>query len=236
MSDESTNDRPTNDRFDEMMRRAELDERLARLSARADRTRPDSSVNPREPRPTGRRSAARGSRRAALGLSAVSTLGLAGWMWSATAPSTDLVSASSIDTTTSAATATTDTTISTPSTTKSRAATTSTTVANSGSTGSASSSTLADGTYTGSSSATRWGPVQVQIVVSNGKITTVNVLAAPDSDRKSSSINARAVPTLTSATLTAQSAKISSVSGATYTSASYKTSLQSAIDAARAAS
>ena len=60
-------------------------------------------------------------------------------------------------------------------------------------------------------------------------------LQVPNSNSKDVSINNRAVPILVQSTLTAQSANISSVSGATYTSGSYKQSLQSAIDAARAA-
>jgi uncharacterized protein with FMN-binding domain len=92
--------------------------------------------------------------------------------------------------------------------------------------------TLADGTYTGATSTNKWGPVQVQITVANGTITSVTALQTPDADTKSVTINNRAVPTLNASALTAQSADINSVSGATYTSDSYKESLQSAIDAA----
>ena len=48
-------------------------------------------------------------------------------------------------------------------------------------------------------------------------------------------INDRAVPQLNSEALTAQSADVDTVSGATYTSNDYRRSLQSAIDAAKAA-
>ena len=54
-------------------------------------------------------------------------------------------------------------------------------------------------------------------------------------DGKSVRINERAVPQLNSEALTAQSAEVDTVSGATYTSNDYRRSLQSAIDAARAA-
>jgi uncharacterized protein with FMN-binding domain len=57
----------------------------------------------------------------------------------------------------------------------------------------------------------------------------------PDGDGKSVGINDRAVPVLDSEALTAQSARVDTVSGATYTSRGYEQSLQSAIDAARAA-
>jgi uncharacterized protein with FMN-binding domain len=95
---------------------------------------------------------------------------------------------------------------------------------------------LADGTYTGATSTNRWGPVQVAIVVSGGEITDVSVLQYPDGDGKSIAINDRALPYLIEETLSAQSADVDTVSGATYTSVSYQASLQSAIDAARAAS
>lgn len=222
----------THDTFDEMMRNADLDARLARLSARADRTRPVATPGATTGSPAKRRSAARGSRRTALGLSAVTTLGLAGWMYSAAGATTsNLASVASTTDATTATAATSGTSAATAATTATTAAGRATTSTTARST----SSTLKDGTYTGTSSTTRWGPVQVQITIAGGKITAVNVLSYPKSDNKSASINARAVPTLVQSTLTAQSSSISSVSGATYTSASYKTSLQSAIDAARAA-
>lgn len=231
----------TNETFDEMMRNADLDDRLARLSARADRTRPAATSAAPAASGRKRRSAARGSRRTALGLSAVTTLGLAGWMYStagttATNLSTIAASSDTVDTT-AATTATTATTAATTASTSrsTTASTTATTTAPAAAASTGTATTLKDGTYTGTSSSTRWGPVQVQITVSGGKITAVNVLSYPKSDNRSASINATAVPRLVQSTLSAQSANISSVSGATYTSAGYKTSLQSAIDASRAA-
>jgi uncharacterized protein with FMN-binding domain len=94
---------------------------------------------------------------------------------------------------------------------------------------------LATGTWTGAASSTRWGPVQVAVTVAAGRISAVKVLQFPNRDNKSVSINNRALPTLVSETMTAQNARVDSVSGATYTSASYRASLQSALDAARAA-
>jgi uncharacterized protein with FMN-binding domain len=205
------------------------DERLARLQARATAHRDEIAfaAPPSPPPATGpsrRRHAARGSRGAALALSAVSTLGLAGWFHQASATTTS----GSTDT---AGTATAVGTASTAATTAASGTTpTSTTAATVGS-----GTTLADGTYTGSSVSTRYGPVQVQITVSGGRIAAVDVVDYPDSDNKSASINARAVPILVQETLTSQSASVSSVSGATYTSTGYETSLQSAIDAAEAA-
>ncbi|WP_433430273.1 FMN-binding protein [Nonomuraea sp. CA-141351] len=79
---------------------------------------------------------------------------------------------------------------------------------------------------------TRWGPVQVRIALTGGKITDVQVLQAPDGNRRDIEINNRALPILQQEALSAQSAQIDSVSGATYTSDGYTRSLQSAIDRA----
>ena len=103
-----------------------------------------------------------------------------------------------------------------------------------GSSTSASTATLADGTYTGSSVNTRYGPVQVQITVAGGLITDVQAVDYPDGNGRDRQINARAIPILVSETLDAQSAEIDFVSGATYTSDGYQQSLQSALDEAAA--
>ena len=87
-------------------------------------------------------------------------------------------------------------------------------------------------TVTGSSTDTRWGPVQVEITVANGTITDVNVVDYPSGNGKDRQINARALPILVQETLDAQSADIDMVSGATVTSDGYLGSLQSALDEA----
>ena len=92
---------------------------------------------------------------------------------------------------------------------------------------------LADGTYTGDAVRTRYGNVQVQITVSGGVITEVQVPQYPNSNREDQQINARALPVLISETTSAQSASIRMVSGATYTSQGYTQSLQSALDQAQ---
>lgn len=94
------------------------------------------------------------------------------------------------------------------------------------------SSGLTDGTYLGSAANTRYGPVQVQVAISGGVITDVQVPEYPDSNGKDRQINERALPTLVSATTRAQSADVDMVSGATYTSDGYIRSLQSALDQA----
>jgi uncharacterized protein with FMN-binding domain len=72
--------------------------------------------------------------------------------------------------------------------------------------------------------------VQVQITLTGGKLTAVDVLRVPEDNPKDQQINDYAVPVLKQEALTAQSASIDSVSGATYTSDGYIRSLQSALD------
>lgn len=88
------------------------------------------------------------------------------------------------------------------------------------------------GTVTGTTSDTRWGPVQVRVTLASGKITAVDVIQEPDSNGRDQEINADAVPQLVSETMQAQNAQIDMVSGATYTSEGYVASLQSALDQA----
>lgn len=101
----------------------------------------------------------------------------------------------------------------------------------SGSSGSSSKKTVS-GTFTGSESETRYGPVEVQAVVSNGKLTNVNVLEVPDNGSYEDQIVSIALPELKSEALSAQSANIDIVSGATFTSEGYAESLQAALDKA----
>jgi uncharacterized protein with FMN-binding domain len=87
-------------------------------------------------------------------------------------------------------------------------------------------------TVDGASEMTRYGVVQVQVVITGGAITDVTALQYPQSEREDIKINSRAVPKLRAQVLAAQSAKIDGVSGATFTTDGYVTSLQSALDAA----
>ncbi|WP_273450290.1 FMN-binding protein [Streptococcus ferus] len=105
----------------------------------------------------------------------------------------------------------------------------SSTTAASSTTSDSSSSDLKDGTYTGASTSTKWGDVQVQITVKSGKITAIDVLKSPDTENKSIMINEEALPTYKSEALAAQSAEIDQVSGATETYNGFTGSLQSAI-------
>lgn len=89
-----------------------------------------------------------------------------------------------------------------------------------------------DGTWTGSIVNTRYGPVQVQVVISNAVITGVTELQLPSAEGRSVQINNRAAPILQQELLAAQSANVQNVSGATYTSEAYAKSVQSALDQA----
>ncbi len=82
----------------------------------------------------------------------------------------------------------------------------------------------------------KWGDVQVEATFApDGTLLAVTAPQTPSRDSKSVRINDRAVPQLNSEALTAQNADVDTISGATYTSNDYRRSLQSAIDAARAA-
>ena len=84
-------------------------------------------------------------------------------------------------------------------------------------------------TVTGDTVDTRWGPVQVRIAITSGKITSATAVQFPNGNGRDQEINAAAIPTLQQETVSANSANIDMVSGATYTSNGYITSLQSAL-------
>jgi uncharacterized protein with FMN-binding domain len=94
------------------------------------------------------------------------------------------------------------------------------------------SSGSATKTVTGSVAQTQWGPVQVQLSVSNGSITKVTVLQYPNGNSRDVELANYSLPTLIRETIQSQSAQIDMVSGATYTSTGYIQSLQSALDQA----
>jgi uncharacterized protein with FMN-binding domain len=79
----------------------------------------------------------------------------------------------------------------------------------------------------------KWGDVQVEATFGpDGTLIDVTALRTPDDRSKSVRINDYAVPLLNAEALASQSAGVDTVSGATYTSNDYRRSLQSAIDAA----
>ncbi|HEY4398063.1 MAG TPA: FMN-binding protein [Acidimicrobiia bacterium] len=87
-------------------------------------------------------------------------------------------------------------------------------------------------TVEGSAVSTRYGDVQVRVVVSGGRLVDVQSEVLPSDRARSQSISSEAGPLLRQEALRAQSARINTVSGATYTSDGYAQSLQSALDRA----
>lgn len=193
-------------------------ERIARLAQKRAATQMPVPVRTATCRK--RRHAAQGSRITALAVSMAATGALSGYLalsdHAAAAALTSPSSAGSVSATTSGSTAGTASQLGATATT-----------------GAATSTSIKDGSYTGSTVNTKFGPVQVQVTVATGKMTNVAALQTPGGRQKSIDINQQAVPILTSEALTAQSAKIDNVSGATYTSNGYAQSLQSALDQAR---
>ena len=88
-----------------------------------------------------------------------------------------------------------------------------------------------DGTYTGDAVdiGHNYGTIQLQVTVSDGKVTDVTALAVPQNDPRSSQISSYAVPQLVSQAIEAQSSSISGISGATFTSNGFAQSLASAL-------
>ena len=84
-----------------------------------------------------------------------------------------------------------------------------------------------NGSFTGDASTMRYGTVQVQVVISGGKITDVVTLQAPGGrDQRYTDM---CVPVLRQRVIAAQSSNITGVAGASYTGYAYWTSLQSAL-------
>ena len=83
------------------------------------------------------------------------------------------------------------------------------------------------GTFTGDVVNVRYGNVQVEITIENGKITDAQAVQAPSG--RNDRWTQKAVPVLRQQTLAAQSANISGASGASFTSYGWYTSLASAL-------
>jgi uncharacterized protein with FMN-binding domain len=98
----------------------------------------------------------------------------------------------------------------------------------------ATGSGLKDGTFTGASADTPFGTVQVAITVSGGKISAVKALKLTDQGGRSVQISNYAAPILRQEVLASQSTNVNNVNGATYTTDGYLTSVQSALDQAKA--
>lgn len=93
--------------------------------------------------------------------------------------------------------------------------------------------TRKDGTYTGSVEDAFYGNIQVQAVVSGGKITDVIFLDHPQDNRTSIFINSQAMPMLKAEAISAQSANVGIISGASDSSMAFQKSLASALSKAQ---
>ena len=99
---------------------------------------------------------------------------------------------------------------------------------------STSGSTYKNGTYTGNVADAQWGVVQVQAVIQNGKITSVQFLQYPNDRSRSVEINNYADPRLIYEAIQAQSAQVDIVTGATDSSDAFIQSLSNALSQAQA--
>jgi uncharacterized protein with FMN-binding domain len=90
-----------------------------------------------------------------------------------------------------------------------------------------------DGTYTGSVADAFYGPIQAQVTVSGGRISSVQLVQSPNDRPESIQINEQAGPMLAQEAIQAQSANVDVVSGATDTSNAFVQSMQAALSQAK---
>jgi uncharacterized protein with FMN-binding domain len=89
-----------------------------------------------------------------------------------------------------------------------------------------------DGTYDGGGADAHWGTVEVQAVITNGRISDVVFVQYPNHRNRSQEINSRAMPELTQEAIQAQDSNVDLVSGATDTSEAFIQSLANALSQA----
>lgn len=90
-----------------------------------------------------------------------------------------------------------------------------------------------DGVYTGAVIATNRGNYQVQLTVSNGKLTHITMLEWPQDNPQSKRISGNALPVYTAEALDKQSADVSLISGASEAYKGFTGSLQDALNQAK---
>ncbi len=178
-------------------------------------------------------------RKRAVVASVLASLGIltVGWQIGAAASTSNVVAGGSTGTTTGGSpTGTATTAPSAPGSTPaaSAPASSSPSSAPSAAPSKAASSGLKDGSFTGQSAQTPFGNVQVKVIVSGGKITDIKALQLTDQGGRSVQISNYAAPILRQEVLASQSANVANVNGATYTTDGYLTSVQSALDQAKA--
>ncbi|MDB5161818.1 MAG: FMN-binding protein [Candidatus Saccharibacteria bacterium] len=132
------------------------------------------------------------------------------------------------------AVSTTTSTTATSAPTSSTAATTATPTTTTTTTGTTTSGQYKDGKYTGTTGSSYYDEIQVAVVISGGKITSISTPILNGDSSRSDEINNYAIPELKNQTISAQNASIDGVSGASETTRAYENSLQSALDQAKA--
>lgn len=90
-----------------------------------------------------------------------------------------------------------------------------------------------DGTFTGSVEDAYYGNMQVQVVISGGKIVDVIFLQYPNDNRTSIRINTQAMPIFKEEAIAAQSENVDMVSGASFSSPAFQKSLAAALAQAK---
>jgi uncharacterized protein with FMN-binding domain len=90
-----------------------------------------------------------------------------------------------------------------------------------------------DGSFTGSVQDAFYGNIQIQAVISSGRITAVNFLQFPNDNRTSQYVNSQADPMLAQEAIQKQSASVDIVSGASASSQAFQASLADALNQAK---
>lgn len=90
-----------------------------------------------------------------------------------------------------------------------------------------------NGTYTGSVADAFYGNLQVQAVISGGRITDVIFLQFPNDNSTSQYVNSQADPMLRQEAIQAQSANVDIISGASASSQAFQQSLADALSQAK---
>jgi uncharacterized protein with FMN-binding domain len=85
------------------------------------------------------------------------------------------------------------------------------------------------GSFLGQVAQTQFGPVQVKVIVSHGRITKVVTPIYPTGTFRDREINSQAIPMLEREVIQVQSSNIQGIGGASYTSQGFYTSLVSAL-------
>jgi uncharacterized protein with FMN-binding domain len=91
----------------------------------------------------------------------------------------------------------------------------------------------ADGTFVGTVADAYYGLIQVETIISGGKIVDVRFLQYPNDRSTSREINSQAMPYLKQEAITAQNASVNIISGATDSSIAFRESLASALAKAK---